>query len=68
MDQPAEVAGRGGTPPPPWHLASEERRLFTLRQLSLGPYQDSCFFAEALMDVMAASACTDLGTQLYYPL
>ena len=66
-DQPAEVAGQGTKPPPPWHLASEERRLFMLRQLSLGLYQDSCFFAEALMDVMAASACTELGAYLYHP-
>ena len=66
-DQPAEVAGQGTKPPPPWHLASEERRLFMLRQLSLGLYQDSCFFAEALMDVMTASACTELGAYLYHP-
>ena len=67
MGQPVEVAGRGAKPPPPWHLASEERRLFMLRQLSLVPYQDSCFFAEALMNVMAASPCSESGAQLYHP-
>ena len=38
-----------------------------LRQLSLGPFQDSCFFAEALLDVMAASACTEPSAQLHHP-
>ena len=37
-----------------WYLASEDRRLFVQRLLSLGPFQDSCYFAEALLDVMAA--------------
>ena len=50
------AAQRGTQLPPVWYLASEERRLFVLRLLSLGPFQDSCFFAEALLDVMAASA------------
>ena len=35
-----------------------------LRLLSLGPFQDSCFFAEALLDVMAASAASAAGVPL----
>ena len=49
------AAERGMQLPPLWCLASEERRLFMLRLLSLGPFKDSCFFAEALLGVMAAS-------------
>ena len=53
---------------PVWYLASEERRLFVLRLLSLGPFQDSCYFAEALLDVMAASALSAVGVPLHASL
>ena len=62
-DQPGGAAGGGAHLPPPWHLASEERRLFLLRQLALGPFKDSCFFAEALLDVIAASSTSTPGAQ-----
>ena len=54
-------ARRAAHLPPAWHLASEERRQFMLRQLLLGPFKDSCFFAEALLDVMAASPTHTAG-------
>ena len=54
-------AGRAAHLPPAWHLASEERRQFMLRQLLLGPSKDSCFFAVALLDVVAASPTHTAG-------
>lgn len=58
-------AGQAAQLPPAWHLASEERQQFMLRQLLLGPFKNSCFFAEALLDVMAASPTHTAGAPLH---
>jgi len=59
--RPSTHAKQGMQLPPAWYLASVDRRLFVLRQLSLGPFKESCFYAEALLDVMAASTTATAG-------
>lgn len=59
------AAERGMQLPAVWHLASEERRMFMLRLLSLGPFKDSCFFAEALLNVMAVSTTGTGGAPMH---
>ena len=67
-EQPAgeacAAAQRGKQLPLAWYLASEDRRLFVQRLLLLGPFQDSCYFAEALLDVIAASTPNATGAAM----
>jgi len=64
-DRSSTYAKQGMQLLPAWYLASVERRLFMLRQLSLGPFKESCFYAEALLDVMAASTSATAGVALH---